>query len=398
MAVGISGLNEAMARMHLNKSQHELAEAPVRTGLLRRSGEGHINRVPPIVHDVLGSLGRPLEASTRSFMESRLGHNVSRARAGGPLQAGSADLHVGPVDDPHEREADAVADRVMNESTAKENRGFDFSQVRIHTDTRAAESARAVNAAAYTVGRDIVFGAGKYQPNTPQGQRLLAHELTHVAQQSNGPSAAAQRQPILRRTTVTVSTEGNCPDERKIAEAIPGARAMADTAMNWFISFGERDRARVNLLLRANFLSDSEDVRDTVFFRIASMARYLAAAQEGRITFVCAPPTDTDCGDREGYVLDTERNRIHICPPFFNLTLPGRQWMLVHECAHLAGALRLPESYYATFGAMGEAECRQGSVSGNTREALENADNYARLIWCLTRPPGIVITPTTATP
>jgi hypothetical protein len=234
-------------------------------------------------------------------------------------------------------------------------------------------------------------------PDTGAGQRLLAHELTHVAQQSNAP-ATAQRQPILQRTRVTISTEGTCANERDLAQAIPGARAMAETAMNWFISFGERDRARVNLLLRANFLSDSDDVRDTVFNRIVTMSRLLAAAQEGRITFVCAPATDTECGDREGYVLDTERDRIHICPPFFNLTPAGRQWMLVHECAHLAGALRLPESYYANFGAMGEEQCRQGSVSANTREALGNADNYARLVWCLTRPPGIVITTPTAQP
>jgi outer membrane lipoprotein SlyB len=62
--------------------------------------------------------------------------------------------------------------------------GQDFSRVRVHTDERAAESARAVNAQAYTVGRDVVFGAGQYQPNSQSGAWLLAHELTHVAQQS----------------------------------------------------------------------------------------------------------------------------------------------------------------------------------------------------------------------
>ncbi len=386
-----------MNRAHHIKSQHESADAPVRAGLLRRSGEGNVDRVPPIVHDVLHSSGRPLEATTRSFMEPRFGHDFSSAS--GALQASSGELQVGPANDPHEREADAVADRVMSEPTSEGlNRGFDFSQVRIHTDARAAESAHAVNAAAYTVGRDIVFGEGQYQPHTAHGQRLLAHELTHVAQQNNGPAATAQRQPILQRTRVTIATEGTCANERDLAQAIPGARAMAETAANWFISMGDRDRARVNLLLRANFLSDSDDVRDTVFSRILTMSRQLAAAQDGRVTFVCAPSNDPECPDREGYVLDNERNRIHICPTFFNLTPAGRQWMLVHECAHLAGAMRLPESYYANFGAMGEAECRQGSVSSNSREALGNADNYARLVWCLTRPPGIVITTPTATP
>lgn len=90
--------------------------------------------VPPIVQEVLSSPGRPLETNTRAFMESRFGH--------------------------------------------------DFSRVRVHTDARAAESARAVNALAYTVGRDVVFGAGRYEPETQTGRSLLAHELTHVVQQS----------------------------------------------------------------------------------------------------------------------------------------------------------------------------------------------------------------------
>ncbi len=64
--------------------------------------------------------------------------------------------------------------------------GEDLSDVRIHQGGAAAESARAVNAHAYTVGRDVVFGAGQYDPSSPAGQRTLAHELTHVIQQRNG--------------------------------------------------------------------------------------------------------------------------------------------------------------------------------------------------------------------
>jgi hypothetical protein len=90
--------------------------------------------VPPVVHEVLRSPGLPLDANTRSFMEPRFGH--------------------------------------------------DFSRVRVHTDARASESARAVNALAYTVGRNVVFEAGHYAPDTGEGRRLLAHELTHVMQQN----------------------------------------------------------------------------------------------------------------------------------------------------------------------------------------------------------------------
>jgi hypothetical protein len=107
-----------------------------REGTIQRAAvsSAPVNAVPPSVHDVLSSPGQPLDAETRAFMEPRFGH--------------------------------------------------DFSAVRVHTDGRAAESARAVNALAYTVGRDVVFGGGEYKPRTSEGKRLLAHELTHVVQQS----------------------------------------------------------------------------------------------------------------------------------------------------------------------------------------------------------------------
>ena len=65
--------------------------------------------------------------------------------------------------------------------------GHDFGDVRVHTDTRASESARAVQAHAYTVGSDIVFQSDRYAPSSSEGQRMLAHELTHVVQQRSGP-------------------------------------------------------------------------------------------------------------------------------------------------------------------------------------------------------------------
>jgi hypothetical protein len=62
--------------------------------------------------------------------------------------------------------------------------GYDFSQVRVHADAQAAASAHAVDASAFTVGTGVVFGAGRYAPETAAGQRLLAHELSHVVQQA----------------------------------------------------------------------------------------------------------------------------------------------------------------------------------------------------------------------
>ena len=96
--------------------------------------------VPPIVHEVLHSSAHPLDTITRDYFESRFGH--------------------------------------------------DFSQVRIHTDVRAAESAEAVNALAYTIGPEIVFDSGQYAPGSRSGRELLAHELAHVLQQRAGVSTA----------------------------------------------------------------------------------------------------------------------------------------------------------------------------------------------------------------
>ncbi|HEY9363612.1 MAG TPA: DUF4157 domain-containing protein, partial [Chitinophagaceae bacterium] len=75
--------------------------------------------------------------------------------------------------------------------------GYDFSNVKIHTDNVAAKSAQSINALAYTSGNNIVFNDGQYAPNTDSGKKLLGHELTHVVQQgsykSNMPSAVMRQ-------------------------------------------------------------------------------------------------------------------------------------------------------------------------------------------------------------
>ncbi|HEV2097338.1 MAG TPA: DUF4157 domain-containing protein, partial [Stellaceae bacterium] len=108
---------------------------------------------PGAVYEALRSPGQPFDASTRRYFEPRFGR--------------------------------------------------DFSRVRIHIDSVADQAAAGVNARAYTVGSDLVFAAGQYAPHTRQGKQLLAHELTHVVQQSGGSAqgvtssgASVARQPI----------------------------------------------------------------------------------------------------------------------------------------------------------------------------------------------------------
>ncbi len=74
--------------------------------------------------------------------------------------------------------------------------GYDFSDVRVHTDERSARSAKSVNALAYTIGNDIVFDEGMYMPNTLEGGKLLAHELAHVVQQTGLASADTRRSDL----------------------------------------------------------------------------------------------------------------------------------------------------------------------------------------------------------
>jgi hypothetical protein len=76
--------------------------------------------------------------------------------------------------------------------------GRDLSHVRVHSDKSAAEAADSVNARAFTIGRDVVFGAGQYQPQASAGRHLLAHELTHVIQQSEH-SPGSQTPPAIQR-------------------------------------------------------------------------------------------------------------------------------------------------------------------------------------------------------
>jgi hypothetical protein len=163
-----------------------------------------VGEAPPIVHEVLRSPGQPLDAGTRSFMEPRFGHDFSGVTlsAGGQAET-QAKLFLNQPGDAHEREADQVAERVTSKGQAQSTISapkYDFSQVRVHTDPRAAQSARAVHAFAYTVGRHIVFAGDQYAPGSIAGQRLLAHELTHVIQQKSGlASRRVQRASIPYR-------------------------------------------------------------------------------------------------------------------------------------------------------------------------------------------------------
>lgn len=101
--------------------------------------------------------------------------------------------------------------------------GTDFSKVRVHTGNNAAHLARSINAKAFTAGRDVVFGDGQYAPESNEGKRLMAHELTHVVQQggkvSQGskPAPAIQRFAFINENQVAPNTPGLTPDMKTMA-------------------------------------------------------------------------------------------------------------------------------------------------------------------------------------
>jgi hypothetical protein len=114
------------------------------------------------ISNIRSNSGSPLDSSTKEFMESRFGH--------------------------------------------------DFSKVKIHTDETAVRSPNLVDALAYTIGNDIVFGQGQYQPDTSQGRRLLAHELTHTLQQTYETNKTVYREP--QPPTISGGSQG--PPSRRI--------------------------------------------------------------------------------------------------------------------------------------------------------------------------------------
>ena len=103
--------------------------------------------------------------------------------------------------------------------------GYDFSHVLVHTDTRKAEAARSFNAKAFTIGRDIVLGESQYEPESHEGRKLLAHELTHILQQRDSKTA---EDSVIRRKPTIDSTYAKCESKEmgvaaeKIAEIDTG--------------------------------------------------------------------------------------------------------------------------------------------------------------------------------
>lgn len=173
---GASAKRALASRVRAPGDRYERDAERLADGVMSGHGDPRPVRALPralsTVSDSLGGYGRGLDGETRAFMESRF--------------------------------------------------GFDFGRVRVHTDERASSSANAVRALAYTSGSSIVFGANSYNPHSPGGRHLLAHELAHVVQQSNtlGLLHGVQRAPAPATSSVWYqdAVDGVDLDNQRMAE------------------------------------------------------------------------------------------------------------------------------------------------------------------------------------
>jgi hypothetical protein len=156
----------------------------------------------PLVDKIIHLPGTPLAPETRTLMESHFG-GLSSGRRVLPFAAQSPDSKPSTrvAGDLYDHGAESFSRRLTD--IARPGFGYDFSRVRIHVGAGAAAAARAVNARAFTVGDSIVFGPGEYAPGSGEGQRLLAHELTHVVQQTGDSFGRGTLAALVQRDVLT---------------------------------------------------------------------------------------------------------------------------------------------------------------------------------------------------
>jgi hypothetical protein len=298
-------------------------------GDLRRSAEAPAvtQQAPAAVHQVLRSPGQPLDAATRAFFEPRL--------------------------------------------------GIDLGHVSVHIDALAAQSARAVDALAYTVDRQIVFGAGQYAPETAQGKKLLAHELAHVQQQAGGARSGGTAM-LQRQCTAPACAPAQAPPaaggwSQCCADKIPQLNQDLADAVSW-VDEAVHDLANADSLPRHTkgalgryLTADPAQVRSTILPALRTM---LTELQGGPANFRCC--TQHWCshhGKGGSGITAWSTHPISLCDKeYFSDSDLNRVATLIHETGHHAG---LGGDTYAW-------EWPFPGLSVN--QSLQNADSFAAFV------------------
>jgi hypothetical protein len=305
---------------HAMDSHHESDHQQI----VRSAASEQPIEAPPIVHDVLRSPGQPLDPSTRTLMESHFGH--------------------------------------------------DFSQVRVHADEQASDSAQAVNARAYAVGRHVAFASNEYAPGSIEGQRLLAHELAHVVQQST-PRGTIHT-PVMRQATPIPAEYSGCQtaQEAQLGSTARDARtainAAASVVAGAYARPGSVRPANQALLMTHFHTTDRDDMR-SILSRYHSIGRAFDAGLNVQCEQTCpTTPTTQICG----YAYNTQWfggfGPIHICfdPAGCNFTTTpvlNRIALVIHEAAHRHTGV--DDRFY---------RWQPGYATQSAEEAMDNADSY----------------------
>src|SRR5438874_13373469 len=254
MRMPYPGMSVAAAPLQISR-KCAVCEREEKDERLQKKTDGPVGTslgaAPASVHAALRSPGQPLDAASRAYFEPRFGQ--------------------------------------------------EFGNVRVHTGMSAARSAREVSAHAYTVGQNIVFAAGRFAPGTHEGRRLIAHELTHVVQQS-GSAATLQRAPTPAADPSAEPTAAPIPLDEQLeaqleAEDALGLKWSKRNDKNYAWSLGLKDRARI----RKNWkLSPKLQQEITVKFRffegeakvayLRTIGPALEEFPEEAIDILAAPP------------------------------------------------------------------------------------------------------------
>ncbi|HTQ29767.1 MAG TPA: DUF4157 domain-containing protein, partial [Opitutaceae bacterium] len=328
-----------------------------RDGLLQRKSDRTSNHsptsveAPPIVHEVLRSPGRPLDAESRAFMEPRF--------------------------------------------------GYDFSRVRVHADSQAAKSAEAVNAQAYTVGSNIIFGANQGGAGNLSHPRLLAHELAHVVQQGGRqPGGSLQVAPAndsaegaADRAADQVLSGGQASNSTKADGRLqrygfnPECTATQTNQIHQAIDTANRWVGGALRALAANPLSsDTLSALQHNFGAAgtaANVGTIIARLNAGRADMLNNPyacrnaANDPHCQSAGAYTVGPGSHASTICTNRF--TRPdaiGRAATVLHEAMHASDAAMTVDSYSDYFG---HRRRRFASRDYPGTDPLINADSYATL-------------------
>jgi hypothetical protein len=281
--------------------------------------------------------------------------------AGSPEAAGEAPGIVNEMLSSSEQSLDAGIRTFMEPRF-----GFDFSSIRIHTDPLAGDLADGLNAHAFTIGNHIAFARGRYQPQSPEGGHLLAHELAHVVQQGGGSRdigpAAPQIQRLVRTASVTCPAAATGIANPHTGSADRSASGLLDHAITRIAnaqalrvaSPADPDVVDVGNALHTVFHLDPADAATWTALvpdvRLPVILRRLQAAKayidSVVFTVTCIPNggagytipgcANTTCGPgTEAFSCHANPVEIVLCPDFWALGVAqrGRTWM--HEVMHI---------------------------------------------------------------